>query len=69
MVDTLCAQPLVQFYTDQFETLHALLSWSVDVHMVLALLSVKFLSLFSTFKLGHFCCLSSSVNACLREDI
>ena len=30
-------------YTDQFETLQALLSWSVDVHVVLAL---SFLSFF-----------------------
>ena len=65
MVDTLCAQLLIQFYTDRFETLHTLLSWSVDVHMVLALLSVKLLSIFFTFKLSHFC----SVNACLREGI
>ena len=31
MVGTLC----VQVYTNQFETLQALLSWSVDVYMVL----------------------------------
>ena len=37
---TLCAQLLLQFYTDQFETLQALLSGSVDVHVVLALSSI-----------------------------
>ena len=37
---------MIQFYTDQFETLQALLSWSVDMHVILALLLVSFLSLF-----------------------
>ena len=32
-----CGQFLLQFYTDQVETLKAPLSWSVDVHVVLAL--------------------------------
>ena len=45
---------LLQFYLDQFETLQALMSWSVDVHVVLALLSLKFLSLFLTFELIYF---------------
>ena len=54
IVGTLCAQLLMQFYTDQFETLQALLSWSIDMHVVLALWSIQFLSLFSTFELGHF---------------
>ena len=31
-----CATPS----TDQFETLQALFSWSVDVHLILALLSI-----------------------------
>ena len=35
-VGTFCAQLLIQFYTDQFETLHDYLSWSVDMHVVLA---------------------------------
>ena len=43
MVGTLCAE-LVQFYNDQFEILPALLSWFVDVHMILALSSVRFLA-------------------------
>ena len=42
----LWAQLLVQFYTDQFETLQTLLPWSVDVHVVWALLSISFSSLF-----------------------
>ena len=36
---SLCAQLLIQIYTDQFETLQALLPWPVDVHMILALSS------------------------------
>ena len=40
MVGALCAQLLIQFYTDQFETLKDFLSWSVDVHMVWALSSI-----------------------------
>ena len=36
-VGTLCGQ-LLQFYIDQFETVQTLLSWSVDVHVVFALL-------------------------------
>ena len=39
-VGALCAQLLIQFYTDQFETLQAFLSWSVDVHVILALSSI-----------------------------
>ena len=39
-VGAFCAQLLKQFYTDQFETLQALLSWSVDVHVILALSSI-----------------------------
>ena len=30
MVGTLCHELLIQFYTSQFETLQALLSWSVN---------------------------------------
>ena len=55
MVGTLCAQPLIQFYTDQFETLQALLSWSVDVHVVLALSSIKlFFHFFRLLNLAMF---------------
>ena len=45
---------LVQFYVDQFETGHALLSWSVDLHVIFALSLIYFLSLFLTFDLSHF---------------
>ena len=31
---TLCAQLLLQFYADSFETLQMLLSWSEDMHVV-----------------------------------
>ena len=37
---TMCAQLLIEFDTDQFEPLQALLSWSVDVHVILALSSI-----------------------------
>ena len=40
IMSKLCAQRDLQFYTDQFETLKDLLLWSVDVHVVLALLSI-----------------------------
>ena len=33
-VGTLWAQPLIQFYTDLYETLHMFLPWSGDVHVV-----------------------------------
>ena len=35
----MCATPPTA-YTDQFETLQGLLSWTVDVHVVLALSSI-----------------------------
>ena len=35
---TLCAQLLLQFYTDQLETLQALLSWSLGVHMIFCII-------------------------------
>ena len=54
MVDTLCAQLLIQFYTDQFETLHALLSWSVDVHVFWHGCQFNFCHLFSAFALNYF---------------
>ena len=64
-VSTLCAQSLLlQFYSDQFETLRIFLSCSVDEHVVLAL-SCHFF----TFELSHLWCLSITVNACLRESI
>ena len=33
-VGTLCAQLLLQFYADSFETLQMFLSWSEDMHVV-----------------------------------
>ena len=54
-VGILCAQFLLQFYIDQFETLKAHLSWSVDVHVVVTLSSIKNLLLFSIFERSHFC--------------
>ena len=52
MMGTLCAQLFLLFYTDQFETLQALLSWSVDVHVALALLSINFLPLLNLVIFG-----------------
>ena len=37
---TLCAQLLLQFYTDQFDTLQAFLSWFSDVQVILDLLLI-----------------------------
>ena len=37
IVGTLCAQLLLQFYADSFETLQMFLSWSEDMHVVLIL--------------------------------
>ena len=34
VVCTLCAQLLLQFYADSFETLQMFLSWPEDVHVV-----------------------------------
>ena len=48
-VGTLCAQLIRQLYTNQFEILHAVLSWSVDMHVILALSTITFLSLSFTF--------------------
>ena len=52
MVVILCAQVLVQFYTNQFEILQTLLTWSADVHVVLASSSVYFVFTFLTFEWG-----------------
>ena len=35
VVDTLCMQLLLQFYSDSFDTLLVFMSWSEDVHIVL----------------------------------
>ena len=43
---TLCVERFIQFYTDQFETLQALLSWSVDVMWFWHYRQINFLSLF-----------------------
>ena len=58
MVFILCAQLHVQFYTDQFETLQTLLTWSADVHVVLASSSIYFFFflLFLTFEWGGGVC-------------
>ena len=34
IVGTLCAQLLLQFYAESFETLQMFLSWSEDMHVV-----------------------------------
>ena len=36
-IDTLWMQLLLEFSTDQFETMHICLTWFVDVHVVLGL--------------------------------
>ena len=54
IVGTLCAQLLLQFYADSFETLQMFLSWSEDMHVVWILSSDYFWSLFSQFELSHF---------------
>ena len=54
IVGTLCAQLLLQFYADFFETLQMFLSWSEDMHVVWILSSDYFWSLFSQFELSHF---------------
>ena len=35
LVNTLCAQPLLQFYVNYFETLQILWSWLEEMHVVL----------------------------------
>ena len=51
-IDTLCAQLLLEFSTDHFETMHTSSTWSVDLHVVLGLSShyfvFNFFLLFST---------------------
>ena len=54
MMGTLCAQLLIQFYTDQFETLQALLSWSVDVLVFWHYLQFNFCQFFF-FRQGSPC--------------
>ena len=51
---TLCAQLLLQFYADLFETLQMFLSWSEDMHVLWILSCDYFLSLFLQFELSHF---------------
>ena len=46
-VSNLCVQ-LLQFYTDQFGTLQALMSWSVDVHVFWHYRQFNFCHFFST---------------------
>ena len=45
-IDTLCAQLLLEFSTNHFETIHTCSTWSVDVHVVLGLSSRYFYQLF-----------------------
>ena len=51
---TLCAQLLLQFYADLFETLQMFLSWSEDMHVIWILSWDYFFSLFPQFELSHF---------------
>ena len=52
-MDGLWTQLLLQFLTDHFETLQVFLSWSDDVHVVLVILPLFFLSTFLTFFPGQ----------------
>ena len=69
MVDSLCAQLLTQFSTIQFETLQALLSWCVDVHVFWRCRQFNVCHFFRSLNLAIFWCLSITVNACLRKSI
>ena len=50
----LCAQLLLQFCTNRFETLHMFSLWYEDMHGVWILLLDHFLSLFPHNELTHF---------------
>ena len=54
VVGVLCAQLLLQFYADYFETLQMFLSWSEDMHVVWILSSDYILSFFLQDELCHF---------------
>ena len=51
---TLCAQLLLQFNTDTFETLQTLRPYFEDMYVVGIYSSDQFLSLFLQFELSHF---------------
>ena len=49
--DYLWVELLLEFSTDHFETMHTYSTWSIDVHVVLGLSFLYFLSVFfSSFK-------------------
>ena len=53
---TLCAQLLLQFYANLFETLQVFLSWSEDAYgldIILRLVFISFFFFFLHFELGH----------------
>ena len=54
IVGTLCAQLLLQFYIDSFETSQVFCTWSEDMHVVWIYSSDYFLSLFPQVELSHF---------------
>ena len=53
-IDTLWTQFLLQFSTDNLETMHTCSTWSVDVHMVLGLSSHYLLFFCSSFSTKVF---------------
>ena len=54
IVGTLCAQLLLQFYADSFETLQIFLSWSEDMHVVWILPEIIFCHFFHNLNLVIF---------------
>ena len=54
IVGTLCAQLLLQFYIDSFETSQVFCTWSEDMHVVWIYSSDYFLTLFPPVELSHF---------------
>ena len=54
IVGTLCAQLLLQFYIDSFETSQVFCTWPEDMHVVWIYSSDYFLSLFPQVELSHF---------------
>ena len=54
IVGTLCAQLLLQFYIDSFETSQVFCTWSEDMHVVWIYSSDYFLTLFRQLNLAIF---------------
>ena len=54
IVGTLCAQLLLQFYIDSFETSQVFCTWSEDMHVIWIYSSDYFLTLFPPVELSHF---------------